>query len=110
MPPLQGTIFEHMFGGGGFGGQGAGFGGGGQRMRGRPVLRTAMRISFEDAVKGSTKQVGRCMEQRFISRGKAQHGAARPASCGVRRGAVPCGAALRPNPARPPLPPGHAPC
>jgi hypothetical protein len=42
-------VFEHIFGGGG--------GGFGARMRGRPMLRTAMRISFTDAVKGATKTV-----------------------------------------------------
>ncbi|KAL4446217.1 hypothetical protein ABPG77_003024 [Micractinium sp. CCAP 211/92] len=50
---FQGTIFEHMFGGGG-GGR-AGFGG--ARMRPRPVVRTAMRVSFEEAVSGTSKLV-----------------------------------------------------
>lgn len=37
-----------------------GFGGGFQRTarRGPAVVRTAMRISFDEAVKGTTKQVG----------------------------------------------------
>lgn len=47
----QGTIFEHMFGGGGR----AGFGG--VRMRPRPIVRTALRVSFEEAVRGTSKVV-----------------------------------------------------
>ncbi|KAI3432814.1 hypothetical protein D9Q98_010397 [Chlorella vulgaris] len=41
------SMFEHMFGGGL----------GGQRMRMRPTFQTAMMISFEDAVKGTTQTV-----------------------------------------------------
>lgn len=44
--PAQGFGFEHIFGGGGFGG-----------MRRRPQIRTAMRISFDEAVRGTTKTV-----------------------------------------------------
>lgn len=47
---MQGTIFEQMF----TGGRG-GFGGG--RVRPRPIVRTAMRVSFEEAVKGTSKMV-----------------------------------------------------
>ena len=39
-------------GGGGF----AGFGGG-QRMRMRPMARTQLRISFEDAIKGGSRRL-----------------------------------------------------
>lgn len=41
-------------------GFGGGFGGGFQRAgrRGPAVVHTAMRISFDEAVKGTTKQVG----------------------------------------------------
>ena len=40
----QGTVFEHIFGGGG-------------RVRRRPMIRTAMRISFEEAVRGTSRTV-----------------------------------------------------
>ncbi|KAL4423858.1 hypothetical protein ABPG75_001159 [Micractinium tetrahymenae] len=47
----QYNIFEQMFGGAARGGFG------GARTRPRPILRTAMRVSFEEAVKGTSKLV-----------------------------------------------------
>lgn len=52
---FQGTIFEHIFGGG-FGGA-AGGGGFGARMRRGASIQAGLTISFEEAVKGTTKQI-----------------------------------------------------
>jgi DnaJ-class molecular chaperone len=49
---FQGTIFEHIFGGGGGGGGGCG----GRARRGRSV-QAGLTISFEEAVKGTTRVV-----------------------------------------------------